>query len=180
MPRPKGGIMTAQEEYLRTGSQEVLGSLYQQLVNLGVSIQRKNPRSYNENAANDVATDICVRLMESKKPVIQSAPSKFVRQAMYYKTYWYNDTINSRAISLEDIEDVPIEERDDEVRSYEDYTASLFNDMEDQSEAMQLAAAVIESRVNWHDIRRAIEDKDFRAEFTRKMKEIRSAVEANM
>ena len=93
---------------------------------------------------------------------------------MFYKSK------DGNSISIDEYEELPMEERDDEVRSYEDYTASLFSDMEDQSEAMQLAAAVIESRVNWHDIRRAIEDKDFRAEFTRKMKEIRSAVEADM
>ena len=174
MPRPKGGIMSAQDEYLRNRDPKVLESLYQQLVNLGASIQRRTKAIYAENAALDVATDVCIRLMEQGVPVIKSAPSNYMKQAMFYKSK------DGNSISIDEYEELPMEERDDEVRSYEDYTASLFSDMEDQSEAMQLAAAVIESRVNWHDIRRAIEDKDFRAEFTRKMKEIRSAVEADM
>lgn len=175
MPRPKGGIMSAQEEYLKNRDPKVLEDLYQQLGNLGAAIQRRTKAIYAENAALDVATDVCMRLMEQNEPVIKSAPSNYMKQAMFYKS-----KEGRPDFCIDDFEELPMEERDEEIRSYEDYTASLFNNMEDQSEAMQLAAAVIESRVNWHDIRRAIEDRDFRAEFTRKMKEIRIAVEKDL
>ena len=167
--------MSAQEEYLKSRDPKVLESLYQQLVNLGAAIQRRSKAIYAENAALDVAADVCIRLMERMEPVIRSAPSNYVKQAMFYKSKEsYSDAC------IEDYESLPKEEHDEEILSYEDYTSSLFGDMEDQSEAVQLAAAVIESRINWHDIRRAIEDRDFRAEFTRKMKEIRDAVEEDL
>ena len=84
---------------------------------------------------------------------------------------------DGRLVPYED-SDQPVEQG--EVEQYDDYAGWITSQIEDGSEATKLAAQVIESRINWKDIRKAIEDKKFRAEFSKKMKEVRDAVEEDM
>lgn len=176
MPRTSK-ILALQREYLKTKDPERIADLYKTLTTLGSRINERERLLEDEDGVMDLAADICVKLMETGEAVITSAPSAYVRNALFYRSK--PNAHQNRLSSLEEFYDLPSVERDD-VASYDEYTDELMSKFDNESEAMKLAAKVIETRVPLSDIRRAIEDREFRSEFTKKMKEIRSAVKENM
>ena len=176
MPKHHSPIMRLQDEYLKTKDPEKVGELYRVLVNLGLKINLRENLLEDEDGVMDLAADICMRLMETGSAVIQSAPSAYMRDSMFYRSKLR--PADGRLVPLEDT-DIPYDESDD-APSYDEYSGWLVERMEDGSEASKLAAQVIESRICWRDVRRAIEDKDFRSEFSKKMKEVKDAVEEDL
>lgn len=175
MPKHHSLILRLQSEYLQTKDPQKVGELYRTLVNLELKINERERLLDDEDGVLDLAADICMRLMETGKEVICSAPSAYIRNAMFY--YSKPRASDGRLVPYED-SDQPVEQG--EVEQYDDYAGWITSQIEDGSEATKLAAQVIESRINWKDIRKAIEDKKFRAEFSKKMKEVRDAVEEDL
>ena len=175
MPKHHSPILRLQEEYLKTKDPEKVGELYRVLVNLGLKINARENLLADEDGVMDLAADICMRLMETGAQVIMSAPSAYMRDSMFYRSK--PRPADGRLVPLEDT-DIPYEPEG--APSYDDYSDWLVSRMEDGTEASKLAAQVIQSRISWRDLRRAIEDKDFRSEFSKKMKEVKDAVEEDM
>lgn len=177
MPKPKSKILQLQQEYLRTKDAQKIADLYKTLTTLGTRINERERLLEDEDGVLDLATDICMRLMESGEPVITSAPSSYMKNALFYRSK--PSAREEKQIPIEEGLGVPIVPKDDGP-TYDEYADNLLSRFEGQSEAARLAARVIEARVPYRDIRRAIEDREFRAEFTARMKEIRNAVEEDL
>ena len=176
MPR-RSKILALQQEYLKTKDPARIADLYKTLTTLGTRINERERLLEDEDGVMDLATDICMKLMETGEMVITSAPSAYVRNALFYRSK--PNARSNRLSSLEEFYDLPSQQKDD-VPTYDEYTDALLSRFDNQSEAMKLAAKVIEARVPLSDIRRALEDREFRSEFTNRMKEIRSAVKEDM
>lgn len=176
MARPKSKVLTLQEDYLRTKDPKLVEDLYKCLTTLGTRINERERLLEDEDGVMDLATDICMRLMEGGVPVISAHPSAYMRNAMFYRAK--PSSRDERSIPIDDI-DLASAEKEEGI-TYDDFCDSLIARFEDQSESMKLAAKVIEARVPFRDIRRALVDREFRTEFTERMKEIRNAVEEHM
>jgi len=177
VPKPKSKILTLQQEYLRTRDPQIIGDLYKTLTTLGTRINERERLLEDEDGVLDLATDICMRLMEEGEPVIESAPSAYLKNALFYRSK--PSEKEQKKLPIEEGLGVPMVQKE-EGPTDDEYAGTLLSRFEGQSEAARLAAKVIESRVPFRDIRRAIEDREFRAEFTARMKEIRNAIEEDM
>lgn len=176
MARPKSKVLSLQEEYLRTKNPKLIEDLYKCLTTLGTRINERERLLEDEDGVMDLATDICMRLMETEAPVISAHPSAYMRSAMFYRAK--PSSREERSVPIDDL-DLPSVQKEEGI-TYDEFCDSLLSRFDDQSESMKLAALVIRNRVPWRDIRRAIEDREFRTEFTERMKEIRNAVEEDM
>lgn len=175
MAKPKNEILVLQQEYLQTSDRAVLKALYLKLVNLGVAIQRRDDRIVNEDAALDVAADVCIRLMERKEEVIGSSPSSYMKHAMHYscKTKTYVD--------LDDVQEAA-HEREPAEQSYEDYSQKLLSrtEIDLKSEVGQLVEQTLESRIDWHSVWKSIPDPKIKVKYYRAMRSVRKNANENL
>lgn len=80
-------ILKLQQEYLRNRDPEVLGQLWVELKSLGHFLigKEKFHSQVTDTDARDLASSVCLRLMEGHEPVIKCAPSAYVKLALFYK-----------------------------------------------------------------------------------------------
>lgn len=97
-------IKSLQEDYLQTKDQALLSELYIQLIKLGFYLM-KSKHYYTttgkdiENIVYDVAQTIVMRLMLNEEPVINSYPSEYMKQAIYYASL--PDKSSERLVNIE-------------------------------------------------------------------------------
>ena len=171
MAKRRNTILEAQDEYLRTQDPSALERMYKDLLSLGYFILARLGRYQDEENVNDIATDLIMRLMEKKEPVINGAPSAYLKVALFYK--------NKRKQGPEDLdenEDLEAGEGD-ALWSYVDKVvreAGLSD-----SDADMLARQTVESRTRWKLVYRNIPDPVLRKEYKAKMKEIERCVRSS-
>lgn len=176
MSKKRNEILVLQDEYLQTEDPVLLKALYLKLVNLGVAIQRRDEKIINEDAALDVAADVCIRLMERKAQVIGSSPSAYVKQAMFYKGRIKHPLEDIDAIR----EVVPYNEP--QGQSYEHYSKSLLRKtgLDLKTEVGQLVQQTIESCVDWHKVWQSIKDPKIKVRYYRAMRSVRKNANENL
>ena len=169
--KPKNRVLTAQDNYIKTGSEKDLLELYNTLVGIGLTIQLRTQRTTGEwqdpDAVLDIAGNVTLRLMESRQPVIKTAPSAYMKTALFYKN---KPTFHD---SLDDGEDVPKEEQESD--NYDEYVQGLLSSMSlaTGTEEGDLVKATLEAQIDWHLVYRHIEDKDLKREYRKKMNEVK-------
>lgn len=163
----RSGILRAQEQYLSTKDNQYIESLYRQLVQLGMYLLTRQGKKYQDpEQVKDLATDICLRLMERGEPVIRSAPSTYLRLAL-----WYASKPGMEFVDLDEVE-----------KASEQYDGPSYDTVAEQikeqagidqnTEIGALVGQTIESRINWHKVLKALPDKDQRRTFREHMKEV--------
>ena len=139
---------------------------------LGFYILARQGKYQDEEDAIDIATDLCVRLMEKKAPVINGAPSAYVKMALFYKQKPRN--------TPEDLD----ENEEEEARQgaalwdYIDKVCTQAGLTEDNDVDM-LARQTMETRTNWRLVYRNIQDPTLKQEYKNRMKEIERCVRSS-
>ena len=85
MPKRRNEILTAQEHYLKTNDPKYIEELYRNFVKLGMFIINRRGQAQDEDEILDLASDVCMRLMERKEPILNCAPSAYIKAALFYK-----------------------------------------------------------------------------------------------
>lgn len=173
--KPKNRILQAQETYLRTGDQNALVVMYEGLKAVGLTIQaHEEAVNQDPEAVMDIVGTVILRLMENQTEVIHSAPSAYMKTALFYqnKTMFHD--------SIEDHADYVPEEPCDE--SYEEYIDGLVNGVlpSSESEDAQLVKATLDGQLDWHQVHKCLSDKSFRREFRKRMNEVKEYAKDNM
>lgn len=176
MAKARNEILQLQQEYLATNDRALLKALYLKLVNLAVTIQKSNDSIVNEDAALDVAADVCMRLMERKKTVIGCSPSAYLKQAMYY-----SGKQQKNYLDIDEVQEATHDKETPET-TYEDYSKSLLkrSEIDLKSEVGQLVEQTLESRIDWHSVWRALKDPKVKVKYYRAMRRIRKNANANL
>ena len=133
-------------------------------------------RYRNFDDIRDIATDICMRLMERGEPVIRSAPSAYMMRAMLYKFLAGN---SSDLVNLDDAENYALPEEDP--GDYGEYVEDLVerSGLDCMTDAGALVAQTLDSRMDWHKVWRRIPDEKVRREYRRLMKEVEICARAS-
>ena len=175
MGKARNEILILQDEYLQSKDKAHIKALYLKLVNLAVAIQRRDDRIVNEDAALDVAADVCMRLIEKQEKVIGSSPSAYLRQAMYYSGKTKNH------LDIDDIQEASPEVEEPE-QSYEDYSVALLKrtGIDTRSEVGQLVEKTLESRIDWHSVWKSIPDPKVKVKYYRAMRSVRKNANENL
>jgi len=172
LPRKKSEIMDAQEKYLETGDPAEIERLYKNLLNLAFFILARQGRYQDEDDAIDIVTDLCMRLMERREPVLEGAPSAYIKAALFYKR-------KTRKNTAEDIDDNEDAEAGDESFLWE-FIDKVARDVGlTDSDSDRLARQTIESRTRWRLVYRNISDPVLRKEYKNRMKEIERCVRSS-
>lgn len=167
-------IRKLQEQYLATGDDRYLGQLYQGLCRIGVTIQKKDDKvSQDYDDSYDVAGNVCIRLMTKREPIINCAPSAYMKMALFYKN---KENLHD---NIEDYE-LPYEAEDS--RLYEEEVDKCIEaiKLDTGTEAGALAEATLRTATDWIEIRRKLRDADLRKDYTAIMKEIYEHEKGNL
>lgn len=80
-------IRQLQQEYCETGDNRLLTQLYNELLWVGFWQIEHYPfrRHVTREDVYDIASGVVERLMKSRAPIIKSAPSSYVKAALFYK-----------------------------------------------------------------------------------------------
>ena len=133
-------------------------------------------RYRNFDDIRDIATDICMRLMERGEPVIRSAPSAYLMRAMLYKFLAGNC---SDLVNLDDAEGFTV--TDESPGDYGEYVDSLVEraGLDPETDIGALVMQTLDSRMDWHKVWRRIPDEKVRREYRRLMKEVEICARAS-
>lgn len=168
VPRPRNRILQAQEDYLRTGDMKYIEIMYHNLLMDGFFNLARLGRYQDEDDAKDIASDICMRLIEKKEPIILGAPSAYIKRALIYK--------GQKKRGPDDID----EYEDTEGRDGSDLWDCIDRIIEvtglTDSDEDILARLTLESRTSWRKVYRNITDPTLRKEYKERMKEIEQCV----
>ena len=173
--KPKNKALTEQDLYLQTGDQKHLVQFYNHLIALGWTIQEKEEMvNKNPEVVVDIANGVILRLMETRQPVVKSAPSAYMKTALFYQNKeQFHD-------SLDEWEEVPV--MDEEADSYDEYIESIVSalSLSMNKEEDALVKATLQARLDWHLVYRNLENKQLRREFRKKMNEVKQYAKDNM
>ena len=164
----KNRIIEAQEQYLKTQDQSKLVLIYEGLKALGLTIQENEP-SVNQDPETvlDIASNVIVRLMETQQTVIRSAPSAYMKTALFYSNKGlFHD-------SIDDVADSILVEASKE--DYQLYIEKLLDGIEfNDREVEDLVRATMDAGVDWHLVQRSLTDQRLRKDYSDKMREIKA------
>ncbi len=163
----RSGILKAQDLYLSTKDNKYIESLYQQLVQLGMFILTRKGRGFQDpEDVRDLATDICLRLMERSEPVIGCAPSAYLARALWYK--------RKPGMEFADLDEIEKAAEEYDGPSYDAVAEEIKEQagIDQSTEIGALVGQTIESRINWHKVLKALPDKEQRRHFRAHMKEV--------
>ena len=167
MHKRRSGILRAQEMYLSTRENKYIEDLYRQLVQLGMYLLTRKGRKYQDpEQVRDLATDICLRLMEKGEPVIRSAPSTYLRLAL-----WYASKPGMEFVDLDEVDKAAEEYDGPSYDAVAEHIKTKAN-IDQSTEIGALVGQTIESRINWHKVLKALPDKEQRRHFRENMKEV--------
>ena len=170
----KNRIIEAQEKYLRTQDQSQLVLIYEGLKALGLTIQANEP-SVNQDPETvlDIASNVILRLMETQQTVIRSAPSAYMKTALFYQ---------NKGLFHDSIEDVADSVLADAAREdYREYIDRLLDRMTfPDKEVEDLVRATMDAGVDWHLVQRSLTDQRLRKDYSEKMREIKSHAKNDM
>lgn len=174
VPRRRNEILKAQENYLATDDPKYIEELYTNFVRLGMFILHRRKQYQDDEEILDIASDLCVRLMERKVPILLCAPSAYIKAALFYKLKPRKDT---------ELEALDRENKGQELESvsFWDYMDRLRDHplLEGEDEVSVLARLTIDSRVSWRSVYNNLEDKQFRKDYKVRMKEIEQCVRSS-
>ena len=173
------GILLLQNQYLietnEATKNQILSELYIELIKLGKFILQLKQFKNEVDDIYDLASNVCMRLMEKQQPIIKSAPSQYVSNALYYMNKSkFHDSLDS-----DDIEE-PFEESFEskvvESFEYDELLSELFEIVKKETNDDVLAAEIIDcisSNTNYRKYSKEI-DKDHKKEFNRILSIIRT------
>ena len=165
--RRRPGILKLQQLYLETREQRYVEDLYKDLVRLGLYIQTRKGRRYRDpDDVADLATDICLRLMERGEPVIRSAPSTYLRLALWYK--------GKPGMEFVDLDEVDKAMPDPSTPSHDQVVENVMerSGLDPDSEIGALVGQTLQTRTNWHKVLKALPELETRRSFRAGMKEV--------
>ena len=169
--RRRPGILKLQQRYLETRDPRYVEDLYKDLVQLGLYIQTRKGRQFRDpDDVADLATDICLRLMERGEPVIRSAPSTYLRLAL-----WYRSKPGMEFVDLDEV-DKALPEQD--TPSHDQVVEKVMErtGMDPESEMGALVGQTLQTRTNWHKVLKALPELETRRSFRASMKEVEGCV----
>ena len=171
MSRRRNEILKAQENYLETDDPKYIEELYNNFVRLGMFILNRRKQFQDDEEILDLASDLCVRLMERKVPILVCAPSAYIKAALFYKKKPRKDT------DL-DVLDRENQGQNMETDSFWDYIERLSEQtsLDGDDEVSRLAKLTIDSRVSWRSVYKNLDDKQFKKDYKQRMKEIEQCV----
>lgn len=167
MPKHKNQILQAQARYLETGDPQEIESMYRNLLTLGFYILARTGRFQDEDDVKDIVTDLCMRLMEKKEPVINGAPSAYIKMALFYKR-----KPRKTPQDLDTVEDEAKQEDDlwEYIDSVVKKTGLTDTDID------RLVLVTLQSQISWKVIYRGIEDPELKKDYKQRMKEVEQCV----
>jgi len=170
--RRRPGILQLQRLYLETRETRYVEALYRDLVQLGFRIltgRRRDGRYQDRDDVLDLAADICMRLMERGEPVIGSAPSAYMKLALWYKA--------KRGMEFMDLDEVD-KALPDSTPSHDQVVEAVMEEsgMDPESEMGALVGQTLQTRTNWHKVLRALPELETRRSFRASMKEVEGCV----
>ena len=164
-------VLKAQENYLATDDPKYIEELYNNFVRLGMYILNRRKQYLDDEEILDLASDLCVRLMERKVPILVCAPSAYIKAALFYKQKPRKDT------------DLDVLDRESqgwnmETDSFWDYIEKLSEQtcLDGDDEVSRLAKLTVDNRVSWRSVYKNLDDKQFKKEYKQRMKEIELCV----
>lgn len=171
-------IIQAQQKYLETNDPQYVELLYKQIVSLCAALIKRQRAVYTVDKEDllDIASDVCIRLMSTKKMVIKSAQSAFLRKALYNKRTRQNEN-SARCVPLECLAEQSRDSGD--VEDYDDYVDRLLTDEYDDDIDMLVKQTVL-LRLNWHKVWRSLPNQKIKDEYKRKMKEVQQCVKESV
>lgn len=168
MPKQKNLILQAQARYLETGDPAEIEVMYRNLLTLGFYILARLGRYQDEDDVKDIVTDLCMRLMEKKEPVLNGAPSAYLKMALFYK-----NKPRSGPADLDSLEDNESYNGGD-LWEYIDRLVRKAGLTD--SDTDRLVLVTMTSLTNWRSIYRNIQDPVLKKEYKTRMKEIEECV----
>ena len=161
-------ILAAQESYLKTRDVRYVEEMYRNMLELGHwLLTRPGRRSYqNVDDVHDISTDVCIRLIEKKEPIIRCAPSAYLRMAL-----WYASKDGPVMESIDELGDMV--ERSDGDDIWE-YIESL--GLKSTQEIDVLVRQTLGSRIDWQIVFRRLKDPALRKGYRERMMEMEQCI----
>lgn len=158
-------IRKLQQQYLETGADEILAEIYKGLFSIGVKISKAEEKvSQDMDDVHDIASGVCIRLIEKRQPVINCAPSAYMKMALFYKNKaLLHDSIDDHQLGMKPKARSCDSEVDDIIEAL---------DIDVTTDAGALAEQTLRSRANCHKVKRSITDPETRKEYGQIMKEV--------
>lgn len=158
-------IRRLQDEYIKTGSEEVLSEIYKGLFSIGVKISKSDEKvSQDMDDVHDIASGVCIRLMEKREPIINCAPSAYMKMALFYKNKaLFHECIDDHTLAWKSGPRDCDQEVDRILRALE---------IDISTDAGALAEQTLRSRISFNIVKRRITDPELRKEYGDIMKEV--------
>lgn len=164
------GIKALQGLYLKTGNNEYLSQMYKELIRLGKCILAAEKFPNDIEDVYDVASNICMRLIESQQPVIGSAASAYVKNSLFFMNkQTFHDSLSEIEVEFYDNPNA------EDVEELINELIAKAN-MRPSGAVRELVIYCLTYQKNWHEIKKTIADPQDRSEFTQIMKEVKSYV----
>lgn len=175
MPKPKNKALEAQRLYLETKDPKYIEELYRNLVFLGLAIQDKDQSlnlSKDPDEVLDLASSICLKLMERQTEVIRTAPSSYMKQSLFYR---------NKSVFHDCVDDIEIESSDRVVDPYA-YERAVNRVLADASvdlgtELGLLVKQTLDSRMSYVKVSQKIKDPELKLAYNDKMMEVKQSAE---
>lgn len=175
--KPKNNILEAQDQYIQTGNEKYLVQFYEGLTAIGWTIQEKEQDvNKNPEAVLDIAGKVVLRLMEKRERIVRSAPSAYMKSALYFqnKTFFRD--------SIDDLDDDVCIDEEEDAPTYKECVDTILQSVSFplDSEQGALVKATLEAQIDWHLVYRQLEDKKFRKQYRRNMNEVKQYAKDNL
>jgi len=172
-------ILEQQSKFLEDKDYNALSELYKEVVLLGKTILSAEKYGNDIDDVYDIASDLCVRLLETGKPVILSAPSGYIKHSLFYRNKkLFHDSFEDHgelSVSDEEITKTVLEDCQGQKTCEQVVEDALKNcSAREDGEVRLLVEYTLTHKVPYRRVRKWLCTEEDRAEYTRIMKEIRT------
>lgn len=169
------GILLLQNEYLietnEAKKNQLLSDLYIEIIKLGKFILqlKKFPNSVDD--IYDLASSVCMRLIEKQQPIIKTAPSQYISNSLYFM----NKSKFHDSLDAEDAEEPYHESFENQLidnLEYEELLSQITELVNKETQDKEVAAEIIDCITTNTNFRRYSKEisKDHKKEFNRVLK----------
>ena len=172
------GILLLQNEYLietnEAKKNQILSDLYIEIIKLGKFILQLKKFDNSVDDIYDLASSVCMRLIEKQQPIIKSAPSQYISNSLYFM----NKSKFHDSLDAEDADEPYHEsfEKDlvDNIE-YEKLLSKISELVASETQNKEVAAEIMDCVVSNTNFRRYSKEisKDHKKEFNRVLKLVR-------
>lgn len=172
------GILLLQNEYLIEANEakknQLLSDLYIEIIKLGKFILQLKKFSNSVDDIYDLASSVCMRLIEKQQPIIKNAPSQYISNSLYFMNKSkFHDSLD--ADDADDAKEPYHESFENQLidnLEYEELLSQIKELVNNETQDKEVAAEILDCITTNTNFRRYSKEisKDHKKEFNRVLK----------